>query len=209
EGCCSESCADIADPQQSPGACRVFDVHLNGEIVLDQYSQNVHASHVSGRLPGVDSNLIGVTNLFYAADVTEIEVIIDDLGAGNPPENASIKGIAIRKLTDDEAAQVGAPCGGATGPIFLRGDADASGALNLTDAIRILTFLFVGNVEVSCLDAADSDDSGALNLTDGIFVLNYLFVGLSPAPPPPFPECGPDPTDDSTACEVSQPNCSQ
>src|SRR5690606_25457389 len=55
EGCCSESCADIADPQQSPGACRVFDVRLNGEIVLDQYSQNVHASHVSGRLPGVDS----------------------------------------------------------------------------------------------------------------------------------------------------------
>ena len=50
---------------------------------------------------------------------------------------------------------------------FFRGDADNSGAVNITDGIFVLNFLFLGGPDPSCMDAADADDSGATNITDG------------------------------------------
>jgi hypothetical protein len=52
----------------------------------------------------------------------------------------------------------------------------------------------------ACLDAADGNDDGALGLTDAIYVLSHLFLG-GPAPPPPFPAPGADPTPDGLDCE--------
>ncbi len=83
---------------------------------------------------------------------------------------------------------------------FRRGDADENGALEITDAVLTLGFLFQGApTSLDCPDAADADDSGALDLTDPIAVLNYLFLA-GPAPPAPFPEPGPDPTGDPFDC---------
>ncbi|MBI4602132.1 MAG: hypothetical protein HY721_09250 [Planctomycetes bacterium] len=92
---------------------------------------------------------------------------------------------------DDVAVTVD---GGITAPKFHRGDADDNGRLELTDAIRILGFLFLGGAAPTCQDAADADDNAQLQLTDAIRVLGYLFLGgLPPAPPgPPGGECGPD-----------------
>jgi len=44
--------------------------------------------------------------------------------------------------------------------VFRRGDADGSSGVTISDAIAILSFLFVGDVEIECLDAADSSDQG-------------------------------------------------
>jgi len=83
---------------------------------------------------------------------------------------------------------------------FLRGDVDASESLTVTDAIRVLSFLFLGDGgAVTCRDAADADDSGAIDVTDALFVLNALFRGGS-VPPPPFSGCGSDPTEDQLDC---------
>jgi len=89
-----------------------------------------------------------------------------------------------------------------TGPIFRRGDADQNGMLQLTDAINILGFLFLGNAEPECLDAADIDDNSLVQLTDAIFGLNFLFTGgAEPVAPGPH-ECGEDGTpDDGLGCE--------
>ncbi len=84
---------------------------------------------------------------------------------------------------------------------FLRGDVDESGGLSVTDAIRILQFLFSGKADaVRCQDAADADDNGSVTLTDAVFLLSSLFQGGA-APPAPFPGCGADPTEDAIGCE--------
>jgi hypothetical protein len=70
---------------------------------------------------------------------------------------------------------------------FLRGDADANGAVDITDAVSTLNFLFLGGTRPGCEDAADSNDDGELNISDGIHTLGFLFLGSEP---PPFP--GPD-----------------
>ena len=89
------------------------------------------------------------------------------------------------------------------GPLFVRADADDNGAVQLTDGIFILNFLFIGGAAPTCGDAADADDNGALQLTDGIFILNFLFLGGAP-PSTPGLDCGEDPADpdDTLGCDT-------
>ncbi len=89
---------------------------------------------------------------------------------------------------------------------FIRGDADLNGVMELTDAIRILGYLFLGDVLPDCSDAADATDDGVLDITDPIRILSFLYLG-GEAPPAPFPSCGLDPTDDAGACLEHLPNC--
>ncbi|MEM7232971.1 MAG: PKD domain-containing protein [Planctomycetota bacterium] len=84
---------------------------------------------------------------------------------------------------------------------FLRGDADGNGNIDITDAIVLLNFLFLGGVEPACLDAADTSDSGRVDISSPISILNFLFLGGG-APAVPFPNLGIDPTeDDLPPCE--------
>ncbi len=86
-------------------------------------------------------------------------------------------------------------------PVFKRGNADGQGALNITDGIFILNFLFLGGSEPPCLDAADTDDNGNLNISDGVAVFNFLFLSGAEPPPPGPSECGPDATpEDDVDC---------
>lgn len=79
---------------------------------------------------------------------------------------------------------------------FVRGDCNADGAIDLSDAIMILNYLFFEELEVvpSCLKAADANASGVVDLADVIYLLSYLFRD-GDAPAFPFGECGRD--DDS------------
>ncbi|MBN1444312.1 MAG: PKD domain-containing protein, partial [Planctomycetes bacterium] len=84
---------------------------------------------------------------------------------------------------------------------FVRGDPDSSGVINITDGIRILSYLFTGGAALECDDAGDTDDDGLLTITDAIKVFGYLFLGQGePAAPAPSDatylpaDCAADPT---------------
>ncbi|MBI4604115.1 MAG: FG-GAP repeat protein [Planctomycetes bacterium] len=89
---------------------------------------------------------------------------------------------------------------------FRRGDVDQSGGLDLSDAVQILGYLFLGSPTrvPECFDAADADDNGKLELTDAIRILGYLFLGNEPPafPGPPPGPCGPDPSADALDCAM-------
>ena len=88
-----------------------------------------------------------------------------------------------------------------TGPRFVRGEANGDGAVDLSDALKVLFVLFTG-APTDCEDALDADDQGDLNVVDAVYLLEYLFQG-GPAPPAPFPAAGEDPTGDDLGCERS------
>jgi hypothetical protein len=79
-------------------------------------------------------------------------------------------------------------------PVFHRGDADGNGKLEITDAVRTLGYLYLGQEAPPCLDAADAHDNGSLEITDAVRVLGFLYLGQAPpdAPGPPPEPCGPD-----------------
>ncbi|HLU50163.1 MAG TPA: hypothetical protein VK116_18830 [Planctomycetota bacterium] len=86
-------------------------------------------------------------------------------------------------------------------PGFVRGDPDRSETIDITDAIVILRVLFEGDASFACAAAADVNDDGRLNVADPVFIVGYLFSGTA-APPPPFPDCGPDPDGDDFGCDA-------
>ena len=94
----------------------------------------------------------------------------------------------------------GSPPPDPQGPMFKRGDSDARGSVNITDGIRVLSNLFLGEPELTCADAADANDDGELDLSDAVFAFIFLFLG-GPSPPAPGAfDCGADPTDDVLDC---------
>ncbi|MBI4586756.1 MAG: FG-GAP repeat protein [Planctomycetes bacterium] len=85
---------------------------------------------------------------------------------------------------------------------FRRGDSNADGTVDQSDAVYTLMALFLGGDQPECLDAADADDSGALDITDAVYSLLWEFRG-GPEPPPPEPmACGADPTADELGCST-------
>ena len=88
-----------------------------------------------------------------------------------------------------------------SGPRFIRGDFNGDTSVNLSDAVGILLYLFMGEAAPDCMEAGDADDDASVNLTDSPFIRNYLFLG-GPALPAPFPLPGLDPTEDNLSCDL-------
>lgn len=87
-------------------------------------------------------------------------------------------------------------------PVFIRGDANYDGWIDIADSVAIISSLFLTGVhkfELPCKDSADVNDDARIDLADSIFELNYLFKS-GRAPLYPFPEADTDPTDDELDC---------
>ena len=82
---------------------------------------------------------------------------------------------------------------------FVRGDASGDGVVDISDAVKILNFLFLGGPARCCEDALDANDDGAVDIGDPVFALNFLFLGGAKIPAP-YPLAGGDRTEDSLIC---------
>ena len=115
---------------------------------------------------------------------------------------------------DDSDCSETAECTAPAGPRLVRGDANSDGAINLTDGVIPLLYLFSGGSEPACMDSADSNDTGAIEITDAIIVFSWLFSGgnAPAAPSPASPgylstDCGEDITEDGLGCESGAITC--
>ncbi len=85
--------------------------------------------------------------------------------------------------------------------VFLRGDVDGNGSIEISDPINNLVYQFLGQGEGGfspvCLDAHDFNDDGLANISDPIANLSFQFLGTTPPAAPGGEACGVDPTDDS------------
>ena len=193
----------LPPPCPTPGQPDYADTHAQSLVVTEVQGIFTHQatatavddtgdpiSYTFTASNGVNTSVVGPQvgniarfNLRNVAGPFEFSVTVDD-----------------REECDDAASDATTYFPPRAGGQFHRGDADDNGQLQLTDAIRILGVLFLGQGEITCNDAADADDNGSLQLTDAIRVLGVLFLGQGevPDPGPPFTgTCGPDPTPDA------------
>ena len=82
---------------------------------------------------------------------------------------------------------------------FRRGDSNSDREVNISDPIFTLGYLYLGEGDLKCDDAADATDDGEIDITDPILTLTYLFQGGARIPEP-FASAGFDPTGDSLTC---------
>ena len=96
----------------------------------------------------------------------------------------------------------GAPLIAQESQVFLRGDSNSDGIVDISDAIATLGFLFQGSGGVQCPAAADINDDGAVDVSDPIVLLDFLFRGGNVIPAP-YPACAPDPDPEGLPCAFS------
>ncbi len=117
---------------------------------------------------------------------------------GDPP--ISIVAVTAEDLPIPAAVVQGEVC--VLHPFFLRGDANSDGKQDISDAVKVLSCLFIDRERCpGCEDAADSNDDGSLDISDPIHILSWLF-GEEARPGDPFPGCGPDPSADFLTCPL-------
>jgi hypothetical protein len=94
-------------------------------------------------------------------------------------------------------------------PIFVRGDCNFDGEVNVADAAMVVSTLFgkgTWRAVPPCIDACDANDDGRLDLGDARTILIYVF-NLGPGGMLMLPDPGPlvpglDPTVDKIGCNV-------
>jgi len=149
-----------------------------------------------GFLPGVEVRF-GATP---SPDVRLIEGTPTVLEAMTPPGAGSVEVLVVNHVAGGEVpARVTYPFRYGPGAGFVRGDINADGRMDISDAVRTLGYLFAGDPAPDCLAAADANDSGRVDISDPVSILDYLFQG-GEAPPAPHPDCGVDPTADALGC---------
>lgn len=150
--------------------------------------------------PGIDQRVANVV-----ADIPSTAAIGPSLielvnGLGDPPifNIFTVAGISVLPILDSGFIEI-TPLTFPPPIVFLRGDVDRTGTLEITDAIVLLEFLFSAGAPPQCADAADANDSGSIDVADVISILSFLFSGGAVLPYP-YPSVGLDPTDDALGC---------
>jgi hypothetical protein len=171
-------------------------------------SASVTYSCVEGGAPGQGN--ISTDPLFVASDEGNYRLqdgspAIDAAEASGAPGRDLDGNLRPCGVGPDMGAYEQGACGG-TGTPFRRGDANADGRTDLSDAVYVLNHLFVGGVVPPCLESADADGNDRLDITDPIRTLSHLFLGGQELPEP-FEECGRGPaTVEGLGC-LSFPPC--
>ncbi len=88
---------------------------------------------------------------------------------------------------------------------FIRADSNNDGTVNIADGVATLNWLFQGNLDLPCQEAADVNDDGKVDLSDPVATFNLLFSGAED-PSAPYPACG-TVSDDSLGCEEPLAEC--
>jgi hypothetical protein len=88
------------------------------------------------------------------------------------------------------------------GQVFVRGDVDGSGQVDISDAEQLSEFIVGVTLDFSVLDALDVNDDGLINAGDLVRLTDHLFNGAAISAPHPEPGFDPDdPFDPIGACQ--------
>lgn len=81
---------------------------------------------------------------------------------------------------------------GAADPVFVRGDTNSDGIVDISDPLYLLNYLFGGGPPPACRPIADANASGEADISDAIALLGFLFLGsptISPLTPQEVDRC--------------------
>ena len=201
-----DDCDDDLDGDGIPNNCDVdqtagADCDANGQDDFCDLLAGAEDCDINGQLdvcqinddPSSDCDTSGTLDVCDVAGGT-----VDDCNDNSVPDSCDIANGTSPDSNDD----------GIPDECFVqdwvRADINADGALDISDAVSSLDYLF-GDGTVSCEAAVDTNDDDQINVADTVFLLSYLFSS-GQVPADPFPACGQDPVASTLDC-ASFPPC--
>lgn len=64
--------------------------------------------------------------------------------------------------------------------LFLCGDANNDSGVNVSDAVFIINYVFVGGDAPDPIDSGEVNCDDSVNVSDAVYIINYVFVGGTP-----------------------------
>ena len=200
---------------------QIMEIDINGQLLRQLATTDIEPSFlepegiayepVSGHLLAVDDDQGKLFEITQDGELVR-EVDLEALTGFSDPEGLSYHApTQTLYIAFDSDGQIGIfhfqPIDTVADPVFLRGDCNDDGSVNISDPINTLEMLFLGTFEITCDDACDSNDDGTVGISDVITSLGVLFLGNAIFPPPGFVKCGIDPSPDEIGCEIPPVSC--
>jgi hypothetical protein len=129
-------------------------------------------------LHGQSNPLKTGTGVFSVLEASDSTVFTMNFGADNVTEIDSAGNI-FHTYSVGDGPQVGAIHGNS--PQYICGDANADSAVNVSDAVFIINYVFIGGGAPDPLASGDANCDGGVNVSDAVWVINYIFIE-GPAP---------------------------
>ncbi|MBD3217852.1 MAG: hypothetical protein GF310_06195 [candidate division Zixibacteria bacterium] len=60
------------------------------------------------------------------------------------------------------------------------GDANDDGSANVSDAVYIINYVFIGGPVPACHEKGDANCDASINVSDAVWIINYVFIGGRP-----------------------------
>lgn len=116
---------------------------------------------------------LGVFSVLRASDST---VFTMNFGADNITEMDSA-GHILHTYPVGDGPQVAAIYHNT--PQYICGDANSDDGVNVSDAVYIINFVFVGGAAPNPYEAGNANCDSGVNVSDAVYIINYIFVGGS------------------------------
>lgn len=62
-------------------------------------------------------------------------------------------------------------------PTYIPGDADGNGHISISDAVRLISYIFSGGASPSPPESGDLDCNGGISISDVVFIVQFIFNG--------------------------------
>ncbi len=60
---------------------------------------------------------------------------------------------------------------------YICGDANADGGVNVSDAVHVINYVFIGGTPPNPMESGDCNCDGSCNVSDAVMIINYVFIG--------------------------------
>lgn len=81
------------------------------------------------------------------------------------------------EIEDETGAKVNKQLGYQIDLAYICGDANADESVNVSDAVFIINYVFVGGDTPNPIESADANCDSSVNVSDAVYIINFVFVG--------------------------------
>jgi hypothetical protein len=161
----------------------------NTPPVLSDKQMNTSSNHISARITYSDANndLPTLRELVFASEPHELTACEKNYQIGSvftDTFSVSVSGwYSYFFRFSDGKDTVSTPIDSVHVQLAMRGDANGSGGINISDAVFMITYIFSGGPAPNPLWAGDPNCDGAANISDAVYLIAYIFAGGSPPCP--------------------------